>query len=282
MPGQKRGLLLFEGTVDSYDEDTGELHVAVNGPPGENLTKVLVTPETQIIGTIDPGVYILVVGTLNIDYSVTAKEIRVLAGIEMIPDERRLEVGEEATFTVKLREARDVDVQVNISVDDPGILEFLELAGGFVVIPAGTQTADIRVRALAEGTAFISATIDGTDETATARVKVEEEADDDDDGEEEVRTYFSPAHIKLQPSDSREVVLHINPPQDGDVEVTFTDGEEALVVEPSRILGNGSAKYKVNIQSTGVTGNFTVTATLPEELGSAVATLEVTVAGSKK
>jgi hypothetical protein len=280
--GQKRGLLLFEGTVDSYNTGAGELQVVVNGPPGENLTKVLVTPETQIIGTLEAGVYILVIGTLNIDYSVTAKEIRVLPVLEMIPDERKLDVGEEATFTIKLRESREVDVQVNLSVDNPSILEFLELPAGAVVLPAGTQTADIKVKAVAKGTAIITATIDSTDETATARVKVEEDAEDDDGQPEEVQTYFSPDHIKLQPFDSREVVLHIHPPQSGDVALEFTDGEGALVVEPPLTLGNGSAKYKVKVRSIGLTGTYTITATLPESLGSATATLEVTVAGSKK
>jgi hypothetical protein len=285
-PGQKRGLLLFEGTVDdSYVTGTGELLVAVNGVPGENLTKVLVTPETKITGSLEAGAYVLVIGTLNIDYSVTAKEIRVLSGIEIIPEDRRLEAGEEATFTIKLRESHTDAVRVNLSVDDGSILEFLELPGGLVVIPAGTQTIDFKVKAKADaaGEAIITATIADTGEMATARVKVEEASGGDDgEPEKEFRTYFSPDHIKLPLLGSREVVLHIDPPQSGDVEVAFAVGEEDLVVKPSRILGNGSAKYKINIQSVGSTGTFTITATLPEELGASSATIEVTVTGNKK
>lgn len=278
--GQKRGLLFFEGTVDFYDEDTGELQVAVNGVPGENLTKVLVTPETQITGELEDGVYVLVIGTLNIDYSVTAKEIRVLSGLEMIPGERKLDVGEEATFTIKLREPHDSDVQVNLSVDPPGILE---LPGASVVIPAGTQTVDVTVKASAAGEAILTAATAVPGEMATARVEVEGE-DNGDDGqpEKEVRAYFSPDHIKLLLLDSREVVLHINPPQSGDVEVKFAGGEGDLVVEPSRLLGNGSATYKVNIRSIRSIGTFPITATLPEELGASPVTIEVTIVGSKR
>jgi len=278
--GQKRGLLLFEGTVESYDAGAGELQVVVNGPPGEALTKVLITPETQTIGTLEAGVYVLILGTLNIDYSVTAKEIRVLAGIEIVPEERKLDVGEEATFTIKLRETHDVAAKVDLSVSDPNILELLELPE--VVVPVGTPSVNVRVKALAEGTGFLRATINGTDETATARISVKEADDNSGQPEEEVRAFFSPDHIKLLPLESREVVLHIDPPQSGDVTVEFTGGDGALVVEPSRALGNGSAKYKVKLHSVGPTGTYTITATLPEELGAASATIEVTVAERKK
>jgi hypothetical protein len=284
-PGKKKGLLFFEGTVNSYDDTTGVLQVAVTGPPEGNVTTVLVTPETQVLGTLEEGAHVLVIGILNIDYTVTAREVRVLAPLEIKPDERKLTVGEEATFTVKLLETAAADVTVNLSIDPTGVVE---LSTGSVVITEGEQTADFGVTALATGTATITATIDGTDDTATAFVKVGEVSEDDNERPEgDVRIFFSPDHIKLKPNQSREVVLHIHPPHIGDVEVTFTiikanEEDVDIVAEPTiRVLSNGSAKYKVNLQSLGPVGTVSIIATLPDNLGGAEAELLVEIKEKK-
>jgi len=280
-PGKKKGLLFFEGTVESYDDTAGVLQVAVTGSLEDNVTTVLVTPETQVLGVLEEGAYVLVIGVLNIDYTVTAREVRVLAPLEIKPDERKLTVGEEATFTVKLLETAAADVTVNLTMDP---LDILEMPLGSVLIPAGEQTADFGVTALATGTTTITATIEGTDDTATALVKVGEVSEDDNERPEgDVRIYFSPDHVKVKQNQSREVVLHIQPPQPGDVEIVFTivkanEEDEDIIAELTvRALGNGSAKYKVNLQSLGPIGTVSIIAALPEALGGAEAELLVEI-----
>jgi hypothetical protein len=274
-PGKKKEILFFEGTVESYDPESGDLEIFLDGPPGGITTPVLVTSETKVQGTIETGAYVLVIGTLNQDYVVTAKEVRVLSTLEIKPDTSRMSIAEEKTFTVKLREPAGSDVTVNLGVDVPSVLE---LSATSVVVASGSQTAHFNATALAQGTAVITAEIEGSGETATATVEVEDGSEED----QEVQTFFSPDHIKLYPNASREVVLHIDPPQAGEVAVIFSGGEDALFVETARDLSNGSAKYKVNIESLGDPGTYTVVATLPEELGGYTAELTVTVIDKKQ
>jgi hypothetical protein len=280
-PGKNKGLLIFEGTIEAYDEANGILGVAVTGSLEGNVTTVLLTTETKVLGTLEVGAIVMIIGELNIDYTVTAREVRILAPIEIKPEERKLTVGVAATFTVKLLETAASDVTVNLSADPVGIVD---LSGASVTVPMDSKTADFTVTALAVGTTTITATIDGTTDSATALVKVGEVSEDDNERPEgEVRIFFSPDHVKVKQNQSREVVLHIHPPQPGDVDILFTivkanEEDEDIIGEPIlRPLGNGAAKYKVLIQSLGPDGTVSVIATLSESLGGAEAELLVEV-----
>lgn len=276
---KRRGSLAFEGTVVSFDSATGVLVVAVNGV-SENQTTVRITQSTRIEGVIDPGDFVLVMGVLNSDLSVKAKEVRVLGALELKPDVCKMEVGEPATFAVKLREPAAENVTVTLQVDPS---DALQLPPDALVIPAGEQMATFDVIALKAGKAVLSATALG--DTATAVVKV---SDPSEDGtgppEAEVKVAFSPDHIKVEPNESREVVLHINPPQKMLVEVTFeiaSDVPDLFTVEGSRLLSNGAANQKVMIQAGAATGEGTLTVTLPDTLGGGQAVLKVEVRGKE-
>lgn len=277
----KRGNLRFEGVIQSYDTGTGLLKVAVNGVPG-NVTDVHVTSETVVSGTLGAGVYVLVVGVLESDLSVTATEVRVLSALEIKPDERKLRVGDTATFTVKLREAATADVTVQLSVDPTSGI--VSLSTTSLPILKGAQTAEFTVTALGVGTATVKAAALGHE--ATALVKVGEVSDDEQEpAQGEVRIAFAPDHIKLEPSGTREVVLLVSPPQENPVEVNFQPSSALVAVTSTSPLGQGSSLMKVTVQAGTGTGTGSVIATLPAALGGGQAELIVEVApkgGGKK
>jgi hypothetical protein len=273
---RKKGLVFFEGTIVSFDEGQGILRIDVSGAEGDPIT-VHVNRETRIIGDLDVGALVLVIGTINPDYSFVAKEVRVLPALEIKPDERKLKVGETATFTVKLREIPAADVVVTLGVDAEGE-DVIDLSVDTVTVTAGTQTAQFTVTALAAGTAVITA--GALDEEATALVKVGELSEDDNERPDaDVRISFSPDHVKVKPNETREVVLHIKPPQNGILEVVFESKDPTIVPVPtSRRLSNGAASMKVLLQSTGQPGRTIITASA---LG-AEAELIVEVSAPKK
>jgi len=276
----KRGNLRFEGVVQSYDAGSGLLKVAVNGPP-ENVTDVHLTSQTVVTGTLTAGVYVLVVGVLESDLSVTAKEVRVLSALEIKPDERKLKVGDTATFTVKLRDTAAADVTVQLSVDPAGIVS---LSKASLTILKDYQTAEFSVTALAVGSATVKATITGSE--ATALVNVGEVSDDEQEpAQGEVRIAFAPDHIKLEPNGTREVVLLVSPPQTDPVNVTLQPGSALVTIASTSPLGQGSSLMKVTVQAGPGTGTASVVATLPAALGGGQAELIVEVAekgGGKK
>lgn len=282
LTSKKKGMVYFEGTVEAYVQGAGGyIDVAVNGA-SSNITRVWIVPSTKIQGTLSEHVEVLVIGTINPqDYSFTAREIRVLAGIEIKPDKSKLKLGADPrTLTVKLREAPAADVTVHLSVDPAGIVS---LSADSVVIPAGSKTADFTVSPLAVGTATVKASANGQEATALVMVSEVESDDDDPPAEGQVRIYFSPDHLKLRPNDSREVVLHIHPPQKSIVEVSYTSSDESVVPLPTaRVLSNGAAMFKVLITSTEKTGRgISVVATLPGALGGGKAELLVDVEDKK-
>ena len=275
---RKKGLVFFEGKIQAYDSGAGFIDVAVSGATG-NVTRVLISPETTIQGTLAPDVYVLIIGTINADYSFTAKGIRVLAALEIKPDERKLAITQSATFTVKLRERPSSEVLVTLTVDKSGILE--PFSPTTLSIPAGELTADFRVTGLAAGMAIITAAALGDQATATVVVGQLTE----DDGERpsgQARISFSPDHIKMEPNETREVVLHIQPPQKTDIALEWTSSDETIVPIPTtRVLSNGAAMFKVAIQSTGNAGKASIIAKLPETLGGGMAELVVEVEAKK-
>lgn len=275
----KRGNLRFEGVVQSYV--AGLLKVAVNGPPG-NVTDVHVTSQTVVSGTITAGVYVLVVGVLESDLSVTATEVRVLSALEIKPDERKLQVGNTATFTVKLREIAAADVTVLLSVDPPSGI--VSLSTTSLPVLKGAQTAEFTVTALAIGTATVKAAALGSEATALVKVGAISE-DEQEPAQGEVRIAFAPDHIKLEPNGTREVVLLVSPPQTNPLNVTLQPGSALVTIASTSPLGQGSSLMKVTIQAGPGTGTASVVATLPAALGGGQAELVVEVeakGGGKK
>jgi hypothetical protein len=269
----KRGNLRFEGVVETWDKDSGLLEVAVTGAPG-NVTQVHVTAETKVSGDLEPDAYVLVVGVLESDLSVTAKEVRVLSALEIKPDERKLKVGSTATFTVKLRESAASAVTVDLTVAPSGIVS---LPVSQVTIAQGARTAEFSVTAEAIGTASVKATALGSD--ATALVKVGEVSDDEQEpAQGEVRIAFAPDHIKLEPNATREVVLLVSPPQTDPLAIQPVPSSALVTIVTTTPLGPGSSLMKVTVQAGSGTGSTTLIATLPTELGGGQAELLVEVA----
>jgi hypothetical protein len=273
-----RGSLVFEGQVNSYDEGTGLLQVAVSGVEG-TFTPVQITEATSIVGELMLGVMVQVSGVLQADMmTVTAKKIMVLSALEIKPDVLKLTVGTTGQLTVKLREIRDADVGITLVSDNTATATVPES----ITIPAGTKTATFDVAALAVGTTLITAS-DGTN-TATAEVRVGELSEDETDPPAaEVRIAFAPDHVKLEVNESREVVLLIKPPQKGAIIVPLTVDPSGLfsINEEVIALGNGAANQKVMLTAGPTEGSGTLTATLPAELGVGTAELIVEVVKSK-
>jgi hypothetical protein len=272
----KKGVVFFEGKVQEYDKN--HLKVAVTGT-ASNTTTVRLTPETVIRGTLEKNAYVLVIGTINADYSFTAKEIRVLPALEIKPDERKLAIGEVGTFTVKLRESSASGIPIKLGVEKDSIVG---LSAASLTIPAGGLSADFQVKGLAVGTAIITATMTGGTATATVTVGQVSDPDAKPPAAGEVRVSFSPDHITMSPGETREVVLRIQPPQKTDVKMVFTSKPEATVrVEDLRPLGNGTAMAKVQIKAISV-GQALVHAALLATPGSGVAELVVEVEAKKE
>ncbi len=275
---KKKGLVFFEGKVQSYAGGTGSIDVAVTGATN-NVTTVFITPETVIQGTLATNAYVLVIGTINPNASFNAKEIRVLGALEIKPDERKVAIGATATFTIKLRESAAAKVTVTLAVAPAGILE--PLSANTLEIPVGSQTADFQVKGLGAGTAVITATALNEQATATVVVGLLPE-DDTERPPDQTRIAFSPDHIKLNPNETREVVLHIQPPPKVDVELQLTSSAPDIVPIPTtRILSNGAATFKVTIQSAGDTGQASIIAKLPDAFGGGEAELIVEVEAKK-
>jgi len=275
---KRRGSLVFEGTVESYDSDAGLLDVLVAGVPG-NVTRVYITQATRVVGELGEGVMVQVSGILDPDMTVRAKEIMVLAALEIKPDEIKLKAGTTGQLTVKLREIPDTDVEVTLISNNLGAVTVPDA----VTVAAGNNTANFVVAAVAIGTATITATY-GND-SATAFVKVGQQSEDETDpADAEVRVAFASDHIKLGLNESREVVLLIKPPQKETVAVTFEitgDQEDLFTYGAPRTLSNGAANLKVMITAGDVEGSGTLITTLPEDLGGGKAELIVEVGKSK-
>ena len=277
---KKQDLVIFQGTVQSYDEDAGILMLEV-GDETPSIVAFLITPDTCIKGDIEVGADAIAIGTLNADLTFTAREIRVLAALDLTPGNSALDVGETAEFTITLlKPAGPAGVTVNLSAVEAGIVSLSETS---LLIPDGAQTAHFTVTALAAGSATITAAALGDE--ATAKVKVTDTTGDDPDTPPPaVTVFFSPDHIKMKPNDTREVVLHVQPPQKTAVSIEFTSSNEEVVPIPTvRALSNGAAMFKVALKTleSAATETITITATLPAELGAGTATLEVVVEGKK-
>ncbi len=255
--GKKKGTLKFEGVVESYDSGIGLLKVAVNGATG-NITNVNVTSETEVTGDLVAGAYVVVKGVM-VDLVVNAKEVLVIGPLELKPDERKLKVGQAATFTVKLRETAADDVTVTLTIESGAGVVSLPAS---VLVPKGSRTVDFTVNALAVGTATVKAT--ALNGSATALVVVGEVSEDENERPEgAVRIVFAPDHIKIGPGETRDVVLLIQPPQATSPEPVFTPATGPVTAEFDRTLGQGVASMKVKITaSPTAAGPYTILVTL--------------------
>jgi hypothetical protein len=275
---KRRGSVVFEGLVDSYDPPSGILQVAVNGVEG-SVFAVYIAQATRLVGELAEGVAVHVSGILETDMTVSAKEIIVVPMLQIKPDELKLAVGQTVQLTVELREIATADLPITLSSDNEGVAA---VSSAMATILAGAKTATFNVSAVAFGTAIITAT-DGTN-TATAEVIVGELSGDEiDPPVAEVRLAFAPDHVKLKLNEIREVVLLIKPPQKAPVEVAFqiiSDVADLFSVDASRILSNGAANMKVMLEAASVAGSGTLIATLPAELGGGTAELVVEIGKS--
>jgi hypothetical protein len=260
----------FEGTIVSIDTSNNKMQVAVSGLTAA-VTPVYLTTNTRIQGTLAPGAPVLVIGTLNADLSVTASHIRVLRALEIKPDERKLKVGETASFTVKLRQSAAADVTVTLASSDPTTVE---LSTASLTVPKGSLTADFSATGLIIGSATITAAALG--QQATADVDVGDVSEDDND-RPAVRVAFAPHKIKLGPGETRQVVLLVFPPQRTTVAVVFTPANDLVTVTGTSRLGQGTALIKVTVQAGQSEGSSSIVATLPSELGGGKAELLVLV-----
>ncbi len=272
--GKKQGMVSFEGIVVSYE--SGLLKVAVNGATG-NVTSVNITPETEVAGDPGAGAYVEVKGIM-VDLTVKAREVQVIAPLEVKPEVRKLKVGETGTFTVKLRETAASDVPVALTITSGATS--VKLPEESVVVPKGSRTVDFAVEAQAVGTAVIKA--DALGGSASAAVTVGQVSETDNERPDgTVRIVFSPDHIKMDTEDTRDVVLLIQPPQDTIPTLDIKTGG-IVTVTVDRNLGQGVASMKVRITSGTSTGTDTVVVTLPASPDSGQAELLVEVQSKVK
>ncbi len=243
---KKKDQVRFEGQVTQIvDADT--IEVSVMGTTVESQV-VHYDENTRIYGEIEVGVPVVVKGVLNSDLSVAAREIRVLEALEIKPDERKMKVGQAATFTVKLRETAVSGVDIGLAASGTGTVTGLPTT---VAIPAGEKTGEFTVTAATMGEVTITATL-GT-HTATATIHIGEFSDEDTERpDKELYMAFAPSHIKMGMNDTRNVVLLIKPPQEELPTVVFTGDDLLLEITPGPTLSDGVAAYKVTINSKTV------------------------------
>jgi hypothetical protein len=267
---KQRSVLTFQGTVSAITG--GVLQVQVEGVAG-GVTIVRLGSNTDVSGELVVGSFVEVRGTLDADFSVAATRIRVLLALEIKPEERKLKVGEAASFTVKLRETAASDVQVSLSSSDTSVAT---LSTGNVTIGKGAKTAVFNVNGIKTGSAVISAQALG--QKATALVTVGEMSEEESE-RPAVRIAFAPDHLKMGLNESRDVVLLIQPPPQSAVSVQFTVRNNLVTIGGTRGFSNGAAALKVTVQSGAREGADSVIATLPAELGGGKAELIVQVSG---
>ncbi len=278
---KKHGMVRFEGEVTASEGEAPDrtITIAVESTPPANQI-VIQNSDTEVHGDLQIGSFVEVMGKLNTDYSITAKEITVVGALEIKPDERKIKIGQEAIFTVKLRETATADVAVTLEETDPD--NAITLGASSITIPAGSKTADFTVKGDATGQATITAKLaSGDTATATVRVGMYSDEDNEQPGAA-VRIAFAPDHIKMGTNDTRDVVLLVMPPQKAllTVDLVSTGG----LVEPAvhRELGQGVAVYRVTIKSGSQPGPDSVTAKVKELPDVAAAELLIEVQGSKK
>ncbi len=266
----KKERVRFEGVVADLAQDS--MQVAVRGL-ASNLTTVHLSSNTIITGNLVKDAFVLVIGYLNQDLSVAAREVRVLAALDIKPDERKLKVGETAVFTVKLRETASADVTVALSSSDPSVLS---LATTSITVAKGSCVADFSVTALKLGSAVVTAEIPSGQATASVRVG-EVSENDNERPMGTIRIAFAPDKIKLRINEVRNVILLIMPPQKAAVAVDFKVTQGLMTVTGTSELGLGASVLKVTIQAGSKEGSDSVVAALPAELGSGKAELLVEI-----
>jgi hypothetical protein len=268
--GNKKEQVRFEGTVVSLTGDSME--VAVQGLPS-NTTKVLLEPKTKIPGTLMKDVLVLVIGTLNVDLTVTAREVRALQALEIKPDEKKLKVGETSVFIIGLRESAPTDVPVTLKAGDTSIVA---LSSSLVTVAKGSKAAEFKLTGLKTGSTQVTAEALGQEAAAEIRVGEVSEDENENHGGQAV-AIFAPEKIKMGLRETRDVVLLIKPPQKSKVEVDLKATRELVTIAIGD-YSNGAAALKVTIQSGDKEGTDSVVATLPKDLGGGKAELLVEIA----
>ncbi len=276
---KKKDQVRFEGQVTEI-VDTDTIKVSVMGTEVKSQV-VHYDADTRIYGTIAIDVLVMVKGVLNSDYSVTAREIRVLGALEIKPDERKMKVGQTATFTVKLRETAGIDTEIQLTASVTGAVSGLPAT---ITIPKGAKTAEFTLTAATMGEVEITAK-SGTQE-ATAIIHIGEFSDEDTERpDKELYMAFAPSHIKMGTADVRDVVLLIKPPQETLPAVTLNSGSSLLEVTKVADLSDGAAAYKITITSKFVSvpdpPTFSVTAKLSGSTDGPQAELLVTIEDRK-
>jgi len=267
---KKKERIRFEGTVAIIGKDS--IQIAVEGLTA-SVTPVMLTQNTRVVGQLAEGVPVLVTGTLNTDLSVTASLIYVLPALEIKPDERKLKIGETAVFTVKLRETAATDTKVTLTSNDTAVLT---LSATALTIPKGNKTADFSAAGNKIGTATITA--EGLNQKATAFLKVGDVSENENERPAgNVHIAFAPEKLKMEPGETRDVVLLIKPPQKAPVTVEFKVTNGLVKVAGTRELGLGVAEHKVTIQAGSQEGTDSVVAILPATLGGGKAELLIDV-----
>jgi hypothetical protein len=279
---KKQGAVRFEGEVTAIDDISAterRITVRVESTPSANQI-VYQNSETEVNGDVEVGSFVEVKGKLNTDFSVTAKEITVVGALEIKPDERKIKIGQEATFTVKLRETATGDVTVTLGKTDPD--GAITLSATSITVPAGSKTADFKVTGMALGEATITAKLESGDQaTAVVRVGMYSE-EDNERPDAAMRVVFAPDHIKMGTNDARDVILLVMPPQKAQVKVELKSIKGLVEATVRRELGNGVAVYKVTIKSGSAAGPDAVTAALTDFTEVPVAELAVEIQDKKK
>ena len=268
----------FEGIVI---DTTGEgdipedITVAIEGADVSSLVRI--TDETDIKGSIELGVLVRVVGTMEEDASVRAKKIIVKRLLQLAPDKLKMRFNQTRRVEIILRETVGEDVPLVISITSGD--EIISLSDESVTISAGRVTGFFEVTSgTTEGEAFVDVqmpeSLGGL--TVTLPVEVRDRGGNPTDP----KINWSPGTLNASTEQTKTVRLRLNQPAPAGLMVALTlkDGGLEDLGFPGMVAFDEGARVVMVVITTGTTtGEAEIEAALSDDLGGDSSDLKVKV-----
>jgi hypothetical protein len=268
----------FEGIVVAA---TGEgdipedITIAIEGADASSLVRI--TDETDVKGSIEIGVLVRVVGTMEEDASVRAKKIIVKQLLQLAPDKLKMRFNQTRRVELILRETVGQDVELGMSITSGG--EIVSLSDESVTISADRVTGFFEVTSgTSEGEAFVDVqmpeSLGGL--TVTLPVEVRDRGGNPTDP----KINWSPGTLNASTEQTKTVRLRLNQPApEGGlmVELTLEDGIGDLVFPDMVAFEEGDRVAIVEIMTGTTIGNAEIEAALSDDLGGDSSDLKVKV-----
>ena len=241
--------------------------------PGEVGVQVLLTPDTEIVGSLAVGVRVRVFGHVGTDLAVVARRVVVLRLLELIPRRIEMKPDSEHRMVALLGAVFDRDIAIALSSSHPEIAKPLT---DVVVVPAGRLSAIFHIGSGPdEGETEIVAELPADLGSVQARSHVRVIAERP---HPELEIKWSPDKIRAAPHGDSVARLHLSRPAPRDIRVPIeqTRGDEDFVVFPDEVLiPEGERTVRVSLEFLKDQGEALLVASLPEDLGGDSAELEI-------